>query len=440
MSYYTGYEPQCTYCGKKLSKNEGSGEYECLSCTFQQMEGEEVIDEGRKVEPEPQREPETEEISYSEYLNIQRFQQSLQNASQTLIITKLLIAANVLVHLYVLSISSNYKPGEMGQMYVDMGANIGMLTFNGEWWRLFSSMFVHGGLTHLLFNMYALWVIGSIVEKLFGSFGFICIYLISGIGGSVFSLYNHTFNVPSVGASGAVFGIFGALVSYAYFKKMPKKISLHILKNAGLMILINAAIGFSIPQIDNAAHIGGCIAGIIAAFFIGQDITRVNEKKRTVTALVSCVVTAIIVFSCWDLVKEKNTGGIEDIKKTFEKKNQERIDFINSFNEYEKSKKKEALKILDDFNNKLIGKDEAIKVFKSEIIDFFEEKGKELKRLNSEVAVPESYVKYTDKYLDLYIANWKCYIKYFETLNPNTLLEAQQLEKKVSELKPEDFD
>ena len=439
MGYYTGYEPQCSYCGKKLSKNESSGEYECLSCTFQRMDGEDIIEEKVGTPPPQQNYQEPPENSYAEYLNIQRFQQSLQNASQTLIVTKILIAANVLVHLYVLSISSNYAPKEIGQMYIDMGANIGLLTFNGEWWRLFTSMFVHGGITHLLFNMYALWVIGSIVEKLFGSFGFSCIYFMSGVLGSVFSLYNHSFNVPSVGASGAVFGIFGALVSYAYFQKMPKKISTHILKNAGLMILINAAIGLSIPQIDNSAHFGGCIAGIIAAYFIGQDITILKEKKRRNVSIIVTVACALLVFLSWDFVKKKNTGGVEDLKESLNSKRKERAEFIERFNELEISKKQEAISIIENLNKGLISKDEAAKIFETDFVDFFRKKGERLKILNEEAFVGEAFMKYTEKYLEMYIEFWSLHVDFIKTSNQNFLSEARLLEKKVSELKPEDF-
>ncbi|MCM8527667.1 MAG: rhomboid family intramembrane serine protease [Lentisphaeraceae bacterium] len=439
MNYGSDSGPLCNFCGRKLSRNELSGQYECLSCTFQRMESDDAIEVETSSGNQQNYYESPAQQEYQELLKIKAFQEHLHNSAPGLVVTKLIILINVLVHVYVMSITKNYEPDNLGRLYIDMGANIGLLTFGGEWWRIITSMFIHGGLTHLIFNMYALWAIGSIVEKLFGSFGFICLYFISGVIGSVFSLYNHTFNVPSVGASGAVFGVFGALVSYAYFKKMPKPIASSVLKNAGFMILINGAIGFSIPQIDNAAHIGGCIGGIIAAYFIGQDITNLNFKKRQINSIIVCICCAILVASTWNIVKEKNSRGLSNIKSNFEKKNQERIDFINEFNDLEVSKETEISNIVSKFKNKLITKEEAITILRRDYIDFFKKKGEVLQKYNEECLIPEFMVNYTKKYIELYLSFWDLYKKYFETSDTIYLSQAKLMKMKVDGLRPEDF-
>jgi membrane associated rhomboid family serine protease len=134
------------------------------------------------------------------------------------------------------------------------------LLFGNEYWRLLTVVLVHGSLIHLLFNMYALWVIGPIVEALYGPWRYLGIYALCGIAGSAASFA--TSPNPAVGASGAVFGLFGALlVADRVHKPALTRNARNLTAQIGVLIGINLLIGFTVPGIDNAAHIGGLLAG-----------------------------------------------------------------------------------------------------------------------------------------------------------------------------------
>lgn len=131
----------------------------------------------------------------------------------------------------------------------------------GEYWRLLTVALTHGGITHLFFNMYALLVLGNSVEGALGRNKFLVIFFVSQIGASFTSIYFSAFNTVSVGASGAIFGLFGALAVIS------KKFGLET-KQIYLLVGINFAIGFILPGIDWHAHLGGLISGAAVSYFL----------------------------------------------------------------------------------------------------------------------------------------------------------------------------
>ena len=155
------------------------------------------------------------------------------------------------------------------------GANNILLVKNGEIYRLFTCAFLHVGLIHLVVNMYSLRVIGPSVEGLIGKGKFVFIYLISAISASLMSLVFVDSNIVSVGASGAIFGLMGALLYFGYHYRLylNDAIKTQIIP----VILFNLIIGFMMPGIDNGAHIGGLIGGYLATMAIG--IKNKSEKK-----------------------------------------------------------------------------------------------------------------------------------------------------------------
>ena len=155
------------------------------------------------------------------------------------------------------------------------GANNILLIKNGEIWRLLTCAFLHVGLIHLVVNMYSLRVIGPSVEGLIGKGKFVFIYLISAISASLMSLVFVDSNIVSVGASGAIFGLMGALLYFGYHYRLylNDAIKTQIIP----VILFNLIIGFMMPGIDNGAHIGGLIGGYLATMAIG--IKNKSEKK-----------------------------------------------------------------------------------------------------------------------------------------------------------------
>jgi membrane associated rhomboid family serine protease len=130
----------------------------------------------------------------------------------------------------------------------------------GEYWRLFSVALLHGGWLHLFFNMYALYLVGPVVERWYGSARFGLFYLACTAGGSVASFVVGG-DVPAVGASGAIFGLFGLLLVSSRLHDPVDRQSRRLVGQLGMLILFNLGLGFAIPNIDNAAHIGGLLTG-----------------------------------------------------------------------------------------------------------------------------------------------------------------------------------
>ena len=129
---------------------------------------------------------------------------------------------------------------------------------NGEYWRLITVALTHGGLAHLFFNMYALLVLGNTLESAIGQNKFLAIFVISQIGASFASIYFGPSNIISVGASGAIFGLFGAMIVIS------KRFGLET-KSTYVIVGINFAIGFIFPGIDWRAHLGGFVTGLLVA-------------------------------------------------------------------------------------------------------------------------------------------------------------------------------
>jgi membrane associated rhomboid family serine protease len=159
------------------------------------------------------------------------------------------------------------------QSLIRWGANFGPLTTRGEWWRLFTAMFLHIGVLHLLCNMWALWVVGVLLERLVGSLGLLVLYLLAGLVGSVASLYFYPRSI-SAGASGAIFGLFGGLLGVVLVRR--KQVPLEIfsrLWSSGLTFLVfNLYIGLRVPGIDLAAHLGGWAFGLVGGLLLSRPL------------------------------------------------------------------------------------------------------------------------------------------------------------------------
>ncbi len=186
-------------------------------------------------------------------------------------ITYSIIILNVVVYLFSALFSRNIIDMDM-QTLVDMGALFGPYTvLKGEWWRLFTAMFLHAGMTHLLMNMFSLYLIGRGAEIYFDTKSYLSIYLFSGLLGGLASLYMHPVSV-GIGASGAIFGVFGALAGF--FLAHRERIQEHtkaFMKDFGIIIVINIVLGLSIPSIDMSAHIAGLIIGFIGGFVLSKN-------------------------------------------------------------------------------------------------------------------------------------------------------------------------
>ncbi len=149
------------------------------------------------------------------------------------------------------------------EVLVQFGANAGwQILANGQIWRLFTSMFLHIGLLHLAFNGYALFIFGLEMERLYGPDRFLVIYILSGLFGSLFSFAARGPYVLSAGASGAIFGIIGMNLAYFYtHRENFGQFGRQRMVSTLMIIGVNLVFGFTMPGIDNLAHLGGLLAG-----------------------------------------------------------------------------------------------------------------------------------------------------------------------------------
>lgn len=172
------------------------------------------------------------------------------------IITYILIAINVLVF-----ISSMFNEN----ILLNFAVNRELIVNIGQYYRLFTGMFLHSGIIHLLFNMYALYIIGMQLESFLGKWKYLVVYLLSGLGASMLSIFFS--NSFSVGASGAIFGLMGALLYFGYHYRvyLDSVVKSQIIP----LIVLNLILGFTLSGIDNWAHVGGLVSGILATMAVG---------------------------------------------------------------------------------------------------------------------------------------------------------------------------
>lgn len=210
-------------------------------------------------------------------------------APKRIIITNILIIISLIMYVIMCIYGSSFfdiNPNILAKF----GANNILLVKNGEYYRLFTSAFLHVGIIHLLVNMYSLKIIGSQVENFIGKTKFIFVYIISALSGSLMSLIFLKPNVVACGASGALFGLMGCLLYFGYHYRLYLS---DAIKNQIIpIIIINLFIGFSISGIDNACHIGGLIGGYLSTMAVG--IKDKSTKQDRINGII--VLTLYLLF------------------------------------------------------------------------------------------------------------------------------------------------
>ncbi len=172
-------------------------------------------------------------------------------------LTRILVAINVIVYIWEKLTGALDSSATL----ITHGALFGPSVLQrGEWWRIFTSSFLHGSEIHILFNMIALWQVGSFVELIYGTTRMACIYFFAALGYGLAVTW-FTPDEVTVGASGAIFGLFSALAVAGIRMGAPGRA---ILQQTIGIIVINLIIGFTMPNISNAGHIGGLVFGAIA--------------------------------------------------------------------------------------------------------------------------------------------------------------------------------
>ncbi len=158
--------------------------------------------------------------------------------------------------------------------YILYGANNGAATTDDGWWRLVTSMFMHYGIVHVTMNMWALYSVGPLVEKLFGRSLYLLTYLVAGVMGGFASIIWHGDKIWSAGASGAIFGVYGALLGYLWRQRegVPKALWQSVSHSTLGFVGYNVFFGFVHPGIDNAAHLGGLATGVILGWLLALPV------------------------------------------------------------------------------------------------------------------------------------------------------------------------
>jgi rhomboid protease GluP len=230
------------------------------------------------------------------------FYSALDNLGTRPAVTQVLVILNCLVFAYTVFAGAGLMAVN-APLLVKFGTNFGPLTLNGQWWRLFTSLFLHFGLFHLALNMWALWNVGQLAERLYGSPYFLVLYIFAGLCGSLLSLYWHP-NLNSAGASGAIFGVLGALFAFMVNPKtrIPASIAAAERNSALIFIFYNLINGFALANIDNAAHIGGLLGGMAMGWLLARPVdveARQNPVPRL--ALATFLGLVLILALSWPL-------------------------------------------------------------------------------------------------------------------------------------------
>ena len=231
----------------------------------------------------------TSDISEKNMNDSERFTKNM-NKNDKPVISYILIAINIIIFALMYLIGNG---SEDSQTLINFGANMGALTKNGEYFRLISCAFLHIGVIHLICNMYSIYAIGPTVEYFYGKLKFIFIYFYSAIIASLFVLIFQGDGVVTAGASGAIFGLMGALLyfGYSYRGYMGNR----IISSVVSVILLNLFIGFTTPGISNAAHIGGLIGGLAMSYMLGANI----DEKKTVKIngiIITIILTGFLIY------------------------------------------------------------------------------------------------------------------------------------------------
>jgi rhomboid protease GluP len=198
------------------------------------------------------------------------FNQALDRIGARSVVTPALVALNVLAFAWAVYAGAGFLSPN-ASVLIQLGSNFGPFTLDGQWWRLLSALFLHFGPLHLLLNMWALWQMGRITERLFGPVHFLLLYVFSGLCGSIASLLWNP-DINTAGASGALFGVLGGLLAFILQPdtKVPPDTLNGLRISAGIFVLYSLIAGFTYPGIDNSAHLGGLLAGIA----MGRSLAR----------------------------------------------------------------------------------------------------------------------------------------------------------------------
>ncbi len=232
-------------------------------------------------------------------------EKAMNLSGSNLYVTYSIIAINVIIFiLMIIDGAGIMEPN--GYVHLKWGSNFAPLTLSGDWWRLLSNVFIHFGVIHIAMNMYCLYTVGIYLEPMLGKIRYISAYLCTGILASVVSLWWHSDPVNSAGASGAVFGVYGVFLALLTSNLIPKRARTALLQNIGVFVVFNLLYGLK-GGIDNAAHIGGLLSGIIIGYGFMLALRR-EKADRSIPLLVPALILITILVAGFYVDQHKNTS------------------------------------------------------------------------------------------------------------------------------------
>lgn len=221
----------------------------------------------------------------------------LRQQSTSMAVTQVIFGINAAVFLAMtLAVGMTlFGDPAWNELTVRLGANVGRYTVGGQWWRLLTNIFIHGGLLHFAFNMWCLWSLGRLAESVYGHWTFAAVYLICGLSASLGSILRNPW-VQSVGASGAIFGIAGALIASFYLGEfsLPRSAISGMLRSVVAFVGYNLVFGAMIAHVDNAAHVGGLVMGLI----LGALIARFAPAHDDVFRRIAVLLVGVAIVGC----------------------------------------------------------------------------------------------------------------------------------------------
>lgn len=240
----------------------------------------------------------TDQTVANELVAEREFQEQLKALAPQPWVTYALVAINLAIWGFTL-----LNGGSLLQTPADKlllwGGNAASEVQKGEWWRLLTATFMHSGLMHVAMNMLGLYTAGVLVERIYGARLYLIVYFGAGLLGSAFSLHFAAQQAVSVGASGAVFGVTGALLVAVlqHRDKLPKSFSKQMISGVGFFVVYSLLQGFAKSGIDNAAHIGGLLGGALAAFILPErfDLPAFRSVMRRRALITLGVMTTATV-------------------------------------------------------------------------------------------------------------------------------------------------
>ena len=229
-------------------------------------------------------------------------------------VTMAIVGLNVLV--FAAMVLAGVSPTEPSNVQLlKWGADFGPFSLGGEPWRVLTSNYVHIGMFHILFNMWCLWNLGRLAERILGAWTYFITYTACGIAGSLVSLWIHP-RVVGAGASGAIFGLAGALITALYLGKLPypgqtlRGLMKSLLSFAGYNLFFGAVV----PGIDNSAHIGGLLAGLAIGALLAPQLHESPDKRRAHERMIFAA-TALFLIGFSVFVKHQSGWVVEKFRE-----------------------------------------------------------------------------------------------------------------------------